>query len=483
MPLILAPTTPRGSAYSTHRRIARESLAHSASHSRRHNPASVDQAQVPVARVGSCRLLFGYHHQYEKTPPTMSQSTPARQPRRAPVSTGNQRPRPRALFYSHDGYGLGHIRITLAMAQALATKRPDASLLALTGSPQAHAFDMPQNFDYIKMPTAAKGTLYADLPQHRERGVAQSGVWFVREALIRRTMEAYSPDLVIVDHAAAGHLRELARGLRELRAARPDAVLVLELTDIINDGPSTRDDWNKSGVYAFIEELYDHVLIFGSPNVFDQFEQYAYTPAMVAKSQYVGYMRRREHLTPPETIRAQLGAEEQPLVVVTTGGGGDGGPDVEAYLRALRSGALDGVYSYIVTGPLMDARARAAVDELAAGLSEVTLVPFTNDLVSYINAADLVVSKCGYNAMCEVMSLGKRTIVIPRSTKWQEQVVRAERFAELGLVTMLHPDELTPQQLSSAIITALHGPPPQVTLDFDGLERAGAMFADWLPRD
>ena len=148
-------------------------------------------------------------------------------------------PRPRALFYSHDGFGLGHIRITLAMAHALAERRPDASLLALTGSPQAHAYELPPNFDYIKMPTAAKGTLYADLPAHRELPLMQTGVWFVREALIRRATAAYSPDLVIVDHAAAGHLRELSRALRELRAAKPQAVFVLELTDIINDGPST----------------------------------------------------------------------------------------------------------------------------------------------------------------------------------------------------------------------------------------------------
>src|SRR6476659_2568280 len=104
---------------------------------------------------------FGYHLQHEKQLSAMNAITPSARPRRNPARTGPNQPRPRALFYSHDGFGLGHSRITLAMAHALAERRPDASLLALTGSPQAHAYELPPNFDYIKMPTAAKGTLYA----------------------------------------------------------------------------------------------------------------------------------------------------------------------------------------------------------------------------------------------------------------------------------------------------------------------------------
>jgi predicted glycosyltransferase len=425
--------------------------------------------------------VFGYDLRHEEQRQGMNAITPAVRPRRGTDRRGPGQPRPRAMFYSHDGFGLGHIRITLAMAQALSERRPDASLLALTGSPQAHAYELPPNFDYIKMPTAAKGTLYADLPAHRELPLTQTGVWFVREALIRRATAAYSPDLVIVDHAAAGHLRELSRALRELRAAKPEAVFVLELTDIINDGPSTIADWKKSGAYTFMDELYDHVLIFGSPDVFDMIQEYEFSDTTAAKTRYVGYMRRHDRLVPPEEIRARLGAQDMPLVVVTTGGGADGARDIQAYLRAVRSRALDGVYSFVVTGPLLDSRARAELEELAGGLPDLTLVPFTNELVSYLNAADLVVSKGGYNAMCEVMSLGKRTVVIPRSTMWQEQVVRAERFSALGLVTMLHPNDMTPDMMATTVINALHDPPPAVMLDFEGLTRAGELFAELLP--
>jgi predicted glycosyltransferase len=392
------------------------------------------------------------------------------------------RPRPRVMFYSHDGFGLGHIRITLAMAHALAALRPDASLLAVTGSPQAHAYEMPPNFDYIKMPTASKGMLYADLPAHRELPLAQTGVWFVREAVIRRATAAFQPDLFIVDHAATGHLRELSRALRELKATKPEATLILELTDIINDPKGTRDDWKRTGAYQIMDELYDRVVVFGSADVFDLVAEYQLPPSVAAKTEYVGYMRRHDPIAPSDEIRAQLGVGDAPLIVLTTGGGADGGRDIQMYLRAARAGLLGGAHSFIVTGPLLEGGARSELERLASGLPNLTLVPFTSELMSYMNAADLVISKCGYNAMCEVLSLGKRSLVIPRATMWKEQVVRAERFAALGLVTMIHPTDLTPEHLAATIWATLNEPPPQVTLDFGGLERAGDIFSAALPR-
>src|SRR5688572_9871669 len=63
---------------------------------------------------------------------------------------------PRILLYSHDTFGLGHIRRTLSIAWGLAAALPRASLLCLTGSPRAHAFPMPDCMDYLKLPAVTK---------------------------------------------------------------------------------------------------------------------------------------------------------------------------------------------------------------------------------------------------------------------------------------------------------------------------------------
>ena len=46
----------------------------------------------------------------------------------------------------------------------------------------------------------------------------------------------------------------------------------------------------------------------------------------------------------------------------------------------------------------------------------------------------------GYNTFCEILSLDKRALIVPRTEPRLEQFIRASRAAELGLVRML-PDD------------------------------------------
>jgi predicted glycosyltransferase len=80
----------------------------------------------------------------------------------------------------------------------------------------------------------------------------------------------------------------------------------------------------------------------------------------------------------------------------------------------------------------------------------------------------------------EIVSLGKRPIIVPRVKPWQEQLIRAERLADLGLATWLHPDDASPSNLAQAVKTELAEPPPTGTLQFTGLERAGEILSELL---
>ena len=60
-----------------------------------------------------------------------------------------------------------------------------------------------------------------------------------------------------------------------------------------------------------------------------------------------------------------------------------------------------------------------------------------------ISRADCVVTMGGYNSVCSVLSFGKRALIVPRVVPRKEQLIRAERLARLGLVDVLHPDQLS----------------------------------------
>ena len=62
----------------------------------------------------------------------------------------------KVLFYSHDTFGLGHIRRTLAVSAAVSNSLEDASVLVLTGSSAVHTLRIPRGVDYVKLPCVTK---------------------------------------------------------------------------------------------------------------------------------------------------------------------------------------------------------------------------------------------------------------------------------------------------------------------------------------
>ncbi|RIK43186.1 MAG: glycosyltransferase [Chloroflexi bacterium] len=380
----------------------------------------------------------------------------------------------RALFYSHDVFGLGHIRRTLALAGELGRRLPGAAMLALTGSFETHAWELPDNFDYVKLPAWNRNALYGGLPPHASRHDPFRDVTYLREGLIQETADAFSPHLLIVDNAPAGLNRELVRALACLRAASPPVHLVFIMADIYDSASATRRSWQRDGADWLLEEVYDDILVFGMREVYDIVAEYGLPPATAEKVTYCGYYRRTERLTPPEEVRAALGVGDAPLLVLAPGGGADAQALVSAFLGALREPALAGIgaHAFAVTGPLINPHERTRVEAAAQGIPNLTVRSFEEDLLSYLNAADVVVGMCGYNTTVETLSLGKRLVAIPRQRP-EEQMERATRFAERGLLTMLHPSDLTPSALAQAILQRLIDPPPPAVLDFDGLRNAG----------
>jgi predicted glycosyltransferase len=95
--------------------------------------------------------------------------------------------------------------------------------------------------------------------------------------------------------------------------------------------------------------------------------------------------------------------------------------------------------------------------------------------------ADRVIAMGGYNTMCEVLSLEKHALIVPRVHPNREQWIRARRMCELGLIHVLHPDLLHPDSLAEWLARDL-GPPPasRSVLDFGGLERIPRLLAEVL---
>ncbi len=361
----------------------------------------------------------------------------------------------RLIFYSHDTFGLGNIRRTLSICQFLKQTIPDLSILIISGSPMVHSFRIPEGIDYIKLPCLSR----TDNNGYSSKFLDETpqNLFKLRADLILCATANFKPDVVMVDKKPYGVQNELAPTLRYMKEHLPTTKLTLILRDILDTPEVTQEIWGKNGFYDAIETYYDDVAILGTPEVFDAREEYAFSPMMCEKTRYVGYLRREAGLTDRAEIRAELGiTEKDSFVLVTAGGGEDGAQVFEEYLKGMNR--LTQPYrpkSLLIFGPEMQRAEQQRLKQWANRYSKVQTLSFTSDLMSYMNAADLVVSMGGYGTVCEILSLNKQAVVIPRVKPVEEQWIRASRMAKLGLLHTIHPDDLSPDYLMTTVQAVL----------------------------
>ncbi len=376
------------------------------------------------------------------------------------------------LMYSHDTYGLGHIRRTLAIASQLLG--PNVNILILTGSPIVGRFDFPPQIDFVRVPGMIKMTNEEYLPLSIK--INPRHALKIRQTIITSTAKAFQPRIFIVDKAPLGLKREIIPTLQWFKRCHPQTHAILGLRDIMDDAASTKKDWEEKGVYDVLEEYYSEIWVYGNQDFYDPIGEYdipenisrkmiftGYIPRTVPKSGEVRDVRREQRLDP-----------EDKLVVVTTGGGGDGYAHMDVYLRMLEErGESPSFRSLMVTGPFMPKKKRLEIFSRARAL-QVRSCRFCRHMERLIGAADAVVSMGGYNTVCEILSQGKPSLIIPREQPRREQLIRAQILYEHNLADFIPWHQVNPNLLRDKLLAMLENPEPYhraiSQFQFTGLE-------------
>lgn len=390
----------------------------------------------------------------------------------------------RVLVYSHDTFGLGNIRRMLEIARHLVAVDAHVNVLIISGSPMLHAFRIPARIDYLKLPCLSRSISGDYGVKFLELGYGETVQ--MRSNLIVSAVRDFQPDLILVDKKPLGVDNELAAALAAARSSPRPPRLVLLLRDILDAPEITISIWGKHHYHELIDALYDDVLVVGTPEIFDLAHEYSFPESTIAKLSYCGYIGRVRSPARRIDTRRSLGVTREKLVVVTVGGGEDGRLVMDAYLSGLALAPVPaGLRTLMVCGPEMAEAERREIQRRAAGLRDVTVREFSDDVMALMDAADLVVAMGGYNTVCEIMTLRKRAILVPRIRPVQEQWIRAERLALLGLARVIHPDHLTPGALIQAVHEELgrvnvHGS-KLYRLDMRGLDRVADKLLGKMP--
>jgi predicted glycosyltransferase len=360
------------------------------------------------------------------------------------------------MMYSHDTYGLGHIRRTMAIAAHLLG--PRINILILTGSPIAGRFSFPEQIDFVRIPGMIKKTNDEYLPLSIKINARHA--LDIRKNIITATAKTFQPQLFIVDKEPLGLRKEVLPTLKWLQRSRPGTRAILGLRDIMDDAATVKQDWREKGVYEILQNLYAEIWVYGNREFYDPITEYDIAESISQKMYFTGYIPRK--IPGPEAVRnmrKELGVKpDEKLVVVTTGGGGDGYAVMRTYVTMLESAAKPLLFkSVLITGPFMPKNKRRKIFKRARKLG-VRGYHFYRQMEKIFAAADLVVCMGGYNSLCEILSQGTPSLVIPREAPRKEQLIRAQAFKHHNLVDYIPWGELTPQILQQKILSFLEAP-------------------------
>ncbi|TIM06892.1 glycosyltransferase family protein [Mesorhizobium sp.] len=383
----------------------------------------------------------------------------------------------RILMYSHDTFGLGHLQRCRTIAHSLVEDFRGLQVLIISGATIAGAFDYRARVDFVKIPSVIKlrNGEYTSL----EKDIDLHETLRMRQSIIRHTAETFRPDIFIVDKEPLGLRGEIEDTLSYLKTR--GTTLVLGLREVMDAPHLLEAEWAHRDVMRKIGLFYDKIWVYGPPDFYDPLTGLDVPPAIRAKMKFVGFLQRSLQKNELPGHRP-----EGDYILVTTGGGGDGADLIHSVIDAYQQDPQLQHRALIVLGPYMPARKRNKLLRKGSKIPYVKIIEFDNRMEELIAGAKAVVAMGGYNTYCEILSFDKPALIVPRVKPREEQLIRARRAAELGLIEMLLPEEAEDSQRFANALEVLPARPgpsqshPHLTLE--GLPHISEIVSELLDR-
>jgi predicted glycosyltransferase len=362
--------------------------------------------------------------------------------------------------------GLGHMRRNLLIAQTLMRCPSPPVILMIAGAREAGALPLPPGVDCLTLPSLGKDPEGRACSRNLDLNL--SALLTLRSRTIAAALDAFEPDVLIVDKVPRGAGHELDASLEAIRSHGLTRC-VLGLRDVLDDPETVRREWREDEIDEIINTCYDAVWVYGDPTLYDPVREYGLSLEVAGKVRFTGYLDQRSRLQASgsgEDPLARLGLPDGRLILCQVGGGQDGAALAEAFVRARLPEDANGL---LLAGPYLPADVRDRVLQVAAHRPRLRVLEFLTEPSRLLCRADRVIAMGGYNTVCEVLSFRKTALIVPRIHPRREQIIRAERLRDLGLVDMLHPDNLSARALSEWLSRDIPTPPPvQSLFNWDG---------------
>jgi predicted glycosyltransferase len=364
---------------------------------------------------------------------------------------------------------MGHLMRAIALTRSLGS---EFRVTFVSGGRMPRTVRLDPDVRVVALPpvgTDASGALVShDRRLSVERALAE------RQRILLETFRATGPDIVLIELFPFGRRKfrhELKAMLEEARSAASErrAIVCCSVRDILVGREAQREHDERAA--ALLGRYFDAVLVHSDP-AFARLEE-SLSPGiqLPVPLYYTGFVHDRRAIRPAREGRGRI--------VASAGGGMVGEHLFRMVLEAhARPEAADCPPLTIVAGPFLPERARAALESTVSRRSRVTLRRAVRSLPALLAGAAGSISQCGYNTAMDLLATGVPALVIPFSTRHEdEQMKRAQRLASLGALRFLAPEDVTPRRVAREMVALRDFHPRPACLDLDGAERSARMLA------
>jgi predicted glycosyltransferase len=239
-------------------------------------------------------------------------------------------------------------------------------------------------------------------------------------------------------------------------------------------------EWRRKGAGDALARYYDEIWVYGLEDVYRPLAALDLGPEVERRITYTGYIRREVPPEPPLVRYPKI--TRQPFILVTMGGGGDGDDLLDWVVSAYEAEPDLEIPALIVFGPFIGRDRRRHYMDRISRHEKLDALTFDTKIELLMDKAAAVVAMGGYNTFCEILSLDKRALIVPRTRPRLEQHIRAVAAERLGLVRVLSDKDAprSPARMAQALRGLADQPKPsQVVIPglLDGLERIQERFS------
>jgi len=408
------------------------------------------------------------------------------------------------LFFFETAAGLGHMRRTSAIVNALIKRGADVTVASGSFQSPEDFFDEGVNLLRLNPLIGRNGDVRYRFDEkggkHTVLDYDEDKWKKARNEIVKKFIKENPVHAIIAEYWPFSRQSSFNGAIRTAvkwnHKAGIDPVIISSARDILHtkiaDGKEDKKTRSQEErAIRVIREMVDYILVHGDPRIVRFEEGFSNFDKIKKIVEYTGFVVSEIERLPKD--------QREKKVIVSVGAGTVGKPILQAVFNAqsLIEDLKNHKWVYVLGPRMIDAHRSSLVsqfDRYNSSVSEKQRIEYHDyitNLPQLLGTSDFSISMGGYNTTFEVLASGIQGAIIPKLIKegpdkfssCPEQAGRARRLQTQGLVSFIEGTEISdPKNLAKLLLQAFRRSTTVPSVNFDGASKTADLVLDKIWR-